>query len=193
MEVKRQSAEMTAGIEDTFAGIRVVKAFTNEAYQKERFDALCDRYAEARKKTYGYMANFVSNTHFFTSVLNLAVIFVGGYLIYLDKMSVGVLVEFLMFVNIFVQPVRRFTSLVEDFQKAKTGYKRCREILHLEAEINDARPTRWWPIRSKVKLRFETSASHTAKTCRCLSIFRSASGRAKRSPSSGRPARARRR
>lgn len=138
MQVKKQSAELTAGIEDTFGGIRVVKAFTNEAYQKERFDALCDRYAEAKKKTYRYMSNFISNTHFFTSILNLAVIFVGGYLIYLDRMTAGVLVEFLMFVNIFVQPVRRFTSLVEDFQKAKTGFRRCSEILGLEADIVDA-------------------------------------------------------
>ncbi len=138
MNVKKKNADLAAHIEDSISGIRVVKAFTNEDYEIQRFGETCKSYRNVRTITYKYMALFVSNMHFFTGFLNIAVIFVGGYLVFIDQMTIGVLIEFLMFVNIFVQPVRRFTSLIEDYQKAVTGFKRCMEILSLEPEIKDS-------------------------------------------------------
>jgi ATP-binding cassette subfamily B protein len=137
MDVKKQYAEMSAHIEDSFSGIRVVKAFTNEDYEIERFGETSHTYKDVRKLTYRYMARFVSKMHFFTGLLNIVVIFVGGYLIYSGKITVGVLIEFLMFVNIFVQPVRQVTAMIEDYQKAVTGFKRCQEVLALEPAIAD--------------------------------------------------------
>ena len=138
MNVKKQNAEISAHIEDSISGIRVVKAFTNEDYEIQRFGETCKTYKNVRAATYKFMAKFVSNMHFFTGLLNIVVIFVGGYLVYTDQMTIGVLVEFLMFVNVFVQPVRRFTSLIEDYQKSVTGFKRCMEVLAMEPEIKDA-------------------------------------------------------
>ena len=138
MHVKKQNAEISAHIEDSISGIRVVKAFTNEDYEIQRFGETCKTYKNVRAATYKFMAKFVSNMHFFTGLLNIVVIFVGGYLVYTDQMTIGVLVEFLMFVNVFVQPVRRFTSLIEDYQKSVTGFKRCMEVLAMEPEIKDA-------------------------------------------------------
>ena len=138
MDVKKQNAEISAHIEDSISGIRVVKAFTNEDYEIQRFGETCKTYKNVRAATYKFMAKFVSNMHFFTGLLNIIVIFVGGYLVYTNQMTIGVLVEFLMFVNVFVQPVRRFTSLIEDYQKSVTGFKRCMEVLAMEPEIKDA-------------------------------------------------------
>ncbi|MFA0814340.1 MAG: ABC transporter ATP-binding protein [Anaerofustis sp.] len=138
MDVKKQNAEISAHIEDSISGIRVVKAFTNEDYEIQRFGETCKTYKNVRAATYKFMASFVSNMHFYTGLLNIIVIFIGGYLVYADQMTIGVLIEFLMFVNVFVQPVRRFTSLIEDYQKSVTGFKRCMEVLALEPEIQDA-------------------------------------------------------
>lgn len=138
MNVKKKNADLAAHIEDSISGIRVVKAFTNEDYEIQRFGETCKSYRNVRTITYKYMALFVSNMHFFTGFLNISVIFAGGYLIFKNQMTIGVLIEFLMFVNIFVQPIRRFTSLIEDYQKAVTGFKRCMEILSLEPEIKDS-------------------------------------------------------
>ena len=138
MDVKKQNAEISAHIEDSISGIRVVKAFTNEDYEIQRFGETCKNYKNVRSITYRYMAQFVSTMHFFTQLLNITVIFLGGYLIFIDQMTIGVLIEFLLFVNIFVQPVRRFTALIEDYQKAVTGFKRCTEVLSLEPDIKDA-------------------------------------------------------
>ncbi len=137
VDAKKQNAVVTSEIEDTFSGIRVVKAFTNEKYQEEKFNDSCEAYLKKRSLTYKFMTLFTCNTHFFTNLLNLAVVFLGGYLIYAGKLSMGSFVEFIMFVNIFVKPVRNITGLAEDYQKAKTGLMRYKEIMDTPEAIID--------------------------------------------------------
>jgi ATP-binding cassette subfamily B protein len=64
-------------IEDSISGIRVVKAFTNEDYEIQRFGETCKTYKNVRAATYKFMASFVSNMHFYTGLLNIIVIFIG--------------------------------------------------------------------------------------------------------------------
>lgn len=137
MGEKEAKARTSATVTDTFSGIRVVKAFTNEDIQSEKMIGDCENYTKYRTITFSYMAKFVSQIVFYMNILKLVSVFLGGYLIYLGRMSVGSLVSFYMYIGLFQEPIMSFTGLVEDFQKTKTGFKRYCEIMHTEPEIKD--------------------------------------------------------
>lgn len=138
MDVRKANAELTSTINDSFSGVRVVKAFTNEKLQYARFSYDCDNYSKFKRLSYKFMAEFTCNVNFFIGFLKLVTIFLGGYFVYKERITIGALMQFMLYIDLFIQPVNRFTNMVEDFQKTKTGFKRCMEILKTEPEIIDA-------------------------------------------------------
>ncbi len=138
MDVRKANAELTSTINDSFSGVRVVKAFTNEKLQYTKFSDDCDTYGKFKRISYKFMAEFTCNVNFFIGFLKLVTIFLGGYFVYKERITIGALLQFTLYIDLFIQPVKRFTNMVEDFQKTKTGFKRCMEILKTEPKIIDA-------------------------------------------------------
>jgi len=137
-KVRRKNADLTARVEDSISGIRVVKAFSNEAHEIKKFNESNEGYINSRIATYKMMGRYSSTMYFFSNLLNLAVVFYGGFLIFKGEISYGVLVQFLLYVSVFIQPVKRFITLVEDCQKAIAGYRRCYQLLMTHPDIEDA-------------------------------------------------------
>ncbi|NTW72431.1 MAG: ABC transporter ATP-binding protein [Eubacteriaceae bacterium] len=130
-------ADINAQIEDSISGIRVVKSFGNEGYEENKFDIGNNNYRKTKEQSYKIMGEFLSGVNFFASILQLSVIFFGGLFIYYDKITVGILVQFLLYVGIFIEPVKRIANFVETFQKAAAGFNRFDEIMEVEPDITD--------------------------------------------------------
>lgn len=137
MDVRKENANITSFVEDTFAGIRVVKAFANEEHEYARFLDCNARYSQKRIDSFKVMSRYSAGVYLYANLLNLLVVCAGGYLIYRNMMSVGVLVQFLLYVSIFVQPIKRLTTFVETFQKANAGLVRYHELLCTMPSIQD--------------------------------------------------------
>ncbi|MFW6306776.1 MAG: ABC transporter ATP-binding protein [Bacillota bacterium] len=133
-DIREKIAEVNSQIEDSLSGIRVVKSFTNEDYEKDKFDYGNNRFRKSRESAMKTMARFVSGIHFFSNIIEVITIAIGGYLIYLGQLSIGELVAFLFYVNMFMRPVRRLVSLNEQYQRGMAGFGRFQELL---AELPD--------------------------------------------------------
>ena len=98
-------AEINAQIEDNLSGIRVVKSFANEDLENKKFKVGNDAFLEAKKNNYKYMGGYNSGLTAFTTMINLLVIVSGGLMITNDMISVTDLVTFLLYINIFTDPI----------------------------------------------------------------------------------------
>jgi ATP-binding cassette subfamily B protein len=137
LAVKQRTAVINAGVESSISGIRVAKAFVNEDYEIEKFGRSNDLYREAKKLFYKAMGVFQCSMEFATSILNVAVIGVGGIFIARGMMDLGDLVAFTLFVNAFLQPVRKLVAFFEQYSTGMAGFERFVELMRIEPEIVD--------------------------------------------------------
>ena len=131
-------AEINAQIEDNLSGIGVVKSFANEDLENKKFKVGNDAFLEAKKNNYKYMGGYNSGLTAFTTMINLLVIVSGGLMITKDMISVTDLVTFLLYINIFTDPIKTLIDFTEQFQNGYSGYERFLQILSIEPEIKDS-------------------------------------------------------
>lgn len=131
-------AEINAQIEDNLSGIRVVKSFANEDLENKKFKVGNDAFLEAKKNNHKYMGGYNSGLTAFTTMINLLVIVSGGLMITKDMISVTDLVTFLLYINIFTDPIKTLIDFTEQFQNGYSGYERFLQILSIEPEIKDS-------------------------------------------------------
>ena len=115
----------------------MAKAFTNEDYEIEKFARSNEQYRDAKSSYYRAMAVFQSGMEFSTSILNVIVIAVGGYFIAKRSMDLGDLVAFTLYINTFLQPIRRLVSFFEQYTTGMAGFERFIELMRVEPEIID--------------------------------------------------------
>ncbi|TCT14365.1 ATP-binding cassette subfamily B protein [Natranaerovirga pectinivora] len=137
-EVKKKTASINATLENSISGVRVAKAFANEAYEVEKFRAGNNAFRGSKKYAYKRMGIFMGGMHFMIYILNVIVIAVGGYFIMVDQMSYGDLLAFILYTNTFLQPIRRLTNFVQQFESGMTGFERFLEIMDIEPDIKDS-------------------------------------------------------
>ncbi|MCR4990413.1 MAG: ABC transporter ATP-binding protein/permease [Lachnospiraceae bacterium] len=131
-------AEINSQIEDNLSGIRVVKSFANEEIEKEKFKHGNDGFLKAKKNSYFYMGFFHSGMTAFTMLINVAVIMSGGVMLVKDMVSVPDFIAFLLYINVFTEPVQTLIDFTEQFQNGYTGFERFVEILEINPDIADS-------------------------------------------------------
>lgn len=136
--VKAKVAGINEQIESAISGIRVSKAFGNEAKEAERFGKRTDEYVKARRGYYLAMANFMSGTEFMLNLMSLSVVCAGSFLILKDGMDIATLVTFNMYVASIQSPIRRLTNFTELFTQGMAGFTRFLEIMQEKPAIRDA-------------------------------------------------------
>ncbi len=137
-ENRVQIAEINTQIEDNLSGIRVVKSFTNEDIENEKFKVGNDGFLKAKKQSYLYMGFYHSGMTAFTMLINVVVIMIGGILMTKGKVMVADFVTFLLYINVFTDPIRTLIDFAEQFQNGYSGFERFMEILSIEPDIKDS-------------------------------------------------------
>lgn len=134
-------AEVNADLENSIAGIRVAKAFTNAPYEEVKFEKCNSAFQRAREFAYRTMAEFHSGMGLLTDLLNLAVMVGGGLCWYFGAITIGDFFKFMLYINLFLTPIRRIIDFIEQFQNGMSGFKRFCEILDTqpEPELPDAK------------------------------------------------------
>lgn len=134
---REQIAEINAQIEDNLSGIRVVKSFANENIEKRKFRKGNDGFLLAKKDSYLYMGGYHAGLGAFTMLIQIVVLVTGAVLITKGMVTVTDLVTFLLYINIFTEPVKTLIDFTEQFQNGYTGFERFMEILNIQPDIKD--------------------------------------------------------
>ena len=136
-KVREKIANVNSQLENSISGIRVSKSFTNEDYEIEKFNDGNMSFSNARKESYKVMAEFVSGVGIISNLLNLLVISLGGYFVYKKIINFGDLFAYTLYVNFFMQPIRRLTEFTQQLQDGMTGFERFVEVMEIESDIVD--------------------------------------------------------
>ncbi len=131
-------AEVNSRVEDSVSGIRVVQSFTNEAHEVARFEKDNRTFRQSKINAYKVMSTSLSGIYLTTRLMTLAVLVVGAYLSYQDKLSYGELVGFILYMNILLKPIDKITALLELYPKGMAGFKRFLEMIDHDEELKDA-------------------------------------------------------
>lgn len=137
-DMRVKIAEINAQAEDSISGIRVVKSFGNEWYEEEKFARGNLNFRNSKQQAFRAMAQFFPGIHFFAHLISLSVLIFGGLYVYYGMMTTGELVGFLLYVNMFLQPIRKLSALAESFQRGMAGFGRFVELMDLQPDIRDS-------------------------------------------------------
>lgn len=135
--VKEGMAIINSDIESSISGARVAKSFTNEDYEIEKFEKGNGIFITSKKAYYKTMGFFHAGMEFFTSIMNVIVLTVSGFLMMNGRMDSTTLIVFLLYVSSFTTPIRKLAAFSEQYAMGMAGFKRFTELLDTEPDITD--------------------------------------------------------
>ena len=130
-------------VEDSLAGIRVVKGFAAEDVEKDKFRTSNDAYLDSKVRMYRAMGTYQAGIAALMGALYTVIVCLGGWLIAKGQMqpqdlATFALATFALYITLFTTPIDNILNFTETFQKAIAGFRRFEEVLVAEPDILDA-------------------------------------------------------
>lgn len=135
---KDRIGDINAQVEDTLSGIRVVKSFSNEDVEVEKFGFENDRFVDSMRGSHKSEAHFYNGMVAFTQLITVAVIVFGGASIVRGSLDLADLVTYLLYIGILVEPIRTALNFSRLYQDGITGFDRVMEVLEVQPDIQDS-------------------------------------------------------
>ncbi|KAA3664642.1 MAG: ABC transporter ATP-binding protein, partial [Chloroflexi bacterium] len=131
--------DINAQVEDTLAGIRVVKSFTNEEIEKRKFAYENGRLVISRRESIHGETFFYEGLLGFTQLITIGIVIFGGVAIANASLDLPDLLTFLLYIGILIDPIKRFGNFTRLYQEGFSGFNRFMEALEEEPDIEDAK------------------------------------------------------
>ena len=133
-ETRARIGEVNADLQNSIAGVRVSKAFETSHHELTKFQKGNKSYEQARSEQYQAMAEFTSGSTFMLDFLMLVTLTAGGIFAFYGKINIGEFTAYLLFTNLFIDPMKRFISFIEQLQTGTTGFARLQELMDAPQE-----------------------------------------------------------
>ncbi|MBQ9747876.1 MAG: ABC transporter ATP-binding protein [Clostridia bacterium] len=150
-EAREEVAEVNATLENSIAGVRVAKAFENSAYESEKFQRQNAAFVKAKGKSYRAMAEFFSGNGFIIDVLNVVILVAGGIFTYYEQITFADFTTFILFVNIFMNPIRKLINFIEQLQNGMSGFTRFCELMDTPVETDAEGAEEMGKVRGEIE------------------------------------------
>ena len=134
-------SSLTSRVQEALSGIRVVKAYAQEDTWAGRIDAASEDYQDRALDLARVDAAFRPILMTLIGASTVLVVAVGGRLVISGALTVGNIVEFVLYVTILTWPVASFGYVVSMVQQASASMSRIAEILDIEPDIQDDETT----------------------------------------------------
>ena len=134
-EISDKTAEINTTAQEDIAGIRLVKAFSREKYEINRFLKLNKSYYDLNMNQAKVIGNYFPKIEFLTNISLVIMIVLGGYLVMNEEMTVGVLVAFSGYIWNLIWPMRMLGELTDLISRNLASAKKIFAIIEREPEI----------------------------------------------------------
>ena len=136
-ELYGRVGDFNTRVEDSIGGVRVVKAFANEAHEEKLFAGNNEAYRVTKLHAYALMTASNVVTFLSTRLVQLAVMLFGAWLVTAGELSYGGFVSFLLLVNVFMKPIDQITTVLEMYPKGIAGFTRFTRLIDTAPDIAD--------------------------------------------------------
>ena len=148
---REQISVINAGLENSISGIRVSKAYDNRDAENRQFEAGNRRFVAARGEAYKQMGQFHAGSTFIGDFLQVAMYLAGGLFVISGKIDVADFAAFLLYIGVFMDPIKRLIGFVEQFQDGMSGFKRFCAIMDEKIEADDPGATDIKDVRGEIE------------------------------------------
>lgn len=135
---RKRMSGINSSVQDSLAGIRVVKSFTNEEIEREKFSSANENYLKTKTISYMEMGKYHATNNFLTGILYVVIIFFGTLFVSKGIFSITDLAIYVLYINIYIEPINIFIELTEMLQNGISGFRRFYEIMNIAPEITDS-------------------------------------------------------
>ncbi len=135
---REKIAWVTAYLQETLSGVRVVRAFGQEPRHEKRFAELNEDNREANMKTVYLNAAYFPSVELLSAVATAAILLYGGHQVVTGGgVTIGVLASFVFYLNSFFDPIQALSQLYTTYQSGMAALDKIFELLDEEPEIVD--------------------------------------------------------
>lgn len=135
--LQERAADITAILQETISGIRVIKSFAREDYEIDRFKQENFYNFRAQMKTSQLLATLTPVIEFLSAIGVTVIIWYGGMEVINGNLTSGALIAFLIYVVNLANPVKRLSRVYGNIQKSLAAADRVFDILDTEPDIKD--------------------------------------------------------
>ena len=129
-DVQKILSSLTNTVQEAFSGIRLVKSFVNENPLQNDFDQISEKYKSVNIELAKINSVFFPLVLLLVGLSILLTVYVGGNLVLIDKVSIGQVTEFIIYVNMLTWPVTSIGWVTEVVQRASASQERINQFLN---------------------------------------------------------------
>jgi ATP-binding cassette subfamily B protein len=165
---REKVAAITAYLQETLSGIRVVRSFAQEQRHLERFAELNEENRGANMKTVHLNAAYFPGVELMSALVTAGILLYGGIQAVNGNITIGVLVAFLAALNNFFDPIQQLSQLYTTYQAGMAALDKIFELLDEEPDLVDAPDAIELPrLRGEIVLD-DVTFSYSAETANAL-------------------------
>ncbi|MBP6459986.1 MAG: ABC transporter ATP-binding protein [Crocinitomicaceae bacterium] len=139
--VQVEQSLLSTIVQETFSGIRVIKAYLREAEMQEKFDATSNAYKDKTMNQVRVNALFMPTIVFLIGLSTLLAIYYGGLLTYRKEITPGDIVAFIFYINMLTWPFASVGWVTSIIQRAAASQERINEFLKIVPAIQNPTET----------------------------------------------------
>ena len=153
-KMQKSQGELSAQLQDNLSGIHEIQAFGRQSSSSEMVLKKGEDFTHSMLRALKLSAIFHPSVEFLTALGSVIVVGFGGYLAYLNQLSVTDVVGFLLYLALFYAPITGLAQLMESVQHSFAGAERVIEILDAPRSIVDS-PTAQKMDKAHGRISFE--------------------------------------
>jgi ATP-binding cassette subfamily B protein len=135
--VQKVFSDLTETVRESFAGVRVIKAYNREEWEHHRLEFVGENYISSNMKLARTTGLFFPLMTLFTNVSLAVVIWLGGGLTILGTITTGDFVAFMSYLNLLAWPMMALGWVITLIQRGSASMGRINKILEERPEIHD--------------------------------------------------------
>ena len=150
---RERIAEITAYLQETLSGVRVVRSFAQEPRHVERMTELNEANRQANMRTVYLNASYFPSVELLSAIGTGVILLYGGYQAIDGKVAIGIVVAFIGYLQAFFDPIQQISQLYTTYQQGMAALDKIFDLLDTEPDLVD-RPNALDPgrIRGEIEL-----------------------------------------
>ena len=154
--------KLSALVQENLTGVRVVRAFGRERYERDRFDAQNEHYTNLWIKMGRNMSRFWSISDILSGTQILLVVTLGAVFAVRGTLTAGDYIAFVSYNSMMIWPIRQLGRMLSELSKAGVSLTRIQEIMNAEPETDEPGAIDW-PMNGDIEFSHVSFAYEGAK------------------------------
>jgi ABC-type multidrug transport system fused ATPase/permease subunit len=129
---------ITAYLQESLSGIRIVRSFGQEPHHVERFGELNDANRDANMVTVNLNAAYFPAVELLSALATVGILLYGGFQVIHGDISAGVVIAFVLALNGFFDPIQQLSQVYTTYQSGMAALDKIFDLLEVEPDLLDA-------------------------------------------------------